>query len=254
VGRAIAARLVAAAGAVLAIVGVFLDAFFGRSFWQIDGTVAWAGLILGAAALLLVGAGLAVRGVDGWLFAIGAVLLGYWGWLAAVTASGGWDNTGVGLWLCLAGAVLVAGAAGAMLAGAGAAGTTPAGISFATLVAGLGIVLVFPGIFLDAEQGRSYWEGPPTFGHSLGIVMLVLAIACGLAWGATVIGLPTRGLDSALTLILLGLVAFEPVDVAFGNLGDLQAGAWLALAGGILAAGGTWSARAEAPRAEPSVG
>jgi hypothetical protein len=69
-----------------------------------------------------------------------------------------------------------------------------------------------------------------------------------------VIGLPTRGLDSALTLILLGLVAFEPVDVAFGNLGDLQAGAWLALAGGILAAGGTWSARAEAPRAEPSVG
>jgi len=60
----------------------------------------------------------------------------------------------------------------------------------------------------------------------------------------------TRGVDAALTLVLLGLVAFDPVSVAFNNLGDLQAGAWLALAGGILAAGGTWSARGvEAQRA-----
>jgi hypothetical protein len=62
-----------------------------------------------------------------------------------------------------------------------------------------------------------------------------------------------RGLDVIVSLILLGLVAFDPIGTAFNNLGDLQAGAWLALAGGILAAGGTWAARGmEMPQAAPS--
>jgi hypothetical protein len=83
--------------------------------------------------------------------------------------------------------------------------------------------------------------------------MRVLAIVCGLVWAVTLIGVPTRGLDAAVTLVLLGLVAFDPVGAAFNNLGDLQAGAWLAFAGGILAAGGTWAARgAEAPHAAPA--
>ena len=108
---------------------------------------------------------------------------------------------------------------------------------------------MFPGIFLDAEQDVSYWNGP--LGHTLGILMLALAVLCALVWAATVAGARTRGLDSGLTLVLLGLVAFDPIGSAFNNLGDIQAGAWLALAGGILAAGGTWSARGvEAPRAE----
>ena len=50
-----------------------------------------------------------------------------------------------------------------------------------------------------------------------------------------------------------GLVAFEPISTAFNQLGDLDTGAWLALAGGILAAGGTWAARGiEMPHAAPS--
>lgn len=232
------AREVAGAGAVLAIVGIFLDAIQSTSYWDLDGTIAWTGLVLAGLALLLVVVGYAGAGLDGWLFAIGAVLTGYWAWFPALSAFDDWDETRAGMWLCLAGAVLIALGAAASLSLAGLVTTTPGGIALPTLVSGIGIALVFPAIFLDAEQGASYWDG-----DGLGIVMLSLACLCALAWAATIAGARTRSLDAALTLVLLGLVAFEPVDVAFDHLSDLQAGAWLPLAGGILAAGGTWSAR-----------
>jgi hypothetical protein len=236
--NALVGRLVAAAGAVLAIVGIFLDAIQTTSYWDFDGTVAWTGIVLAAIALLLVAAGSAGRAQDGWLFAIGAVLTGYWAWIPALTAFDDWDETRAGVWLCLGGGLLVAlGAAAAIMAGGGAE-TTPRGITFPAVVSGVGIALVFPAIFLDAESGSSYWDG-----DGVGILMVVLAGLAAIAWAATVAGAATRGLDAAVTLVLLGLVAFDPVGAAFNNLGDLQAGAWLALAGGILAAGGTWSAR-----------
>jgi hypothetical protein len=245
VGTTTAARLVAAGGAILAIVGLFLDAIQTTSYWDFDGTVAWRGLGLGALALLLVAAAQAGYPLDGWVFAVGAFLVGYWAWFPAVTAFDDWDQTRAGMWLCLAGGALIAAGAAAALLLAGAAGSTPAGISLPTLVSGVGIALVFPGIFLSAEEDTSYWNGP--LGHTLGILMLALAILCLAAWLATLAGVRTRGLDSALTLVLLGLVAFDPVVVALHSLGDLQTGAWLALAGGILAAGGTWSARGIEP-------
>jgi hypothetical protein len=250
------ARLVAAIGAVLAIVGIFLDAVPGVSYWDSDGTLAWTGLILAAAALLLVAAGHLKSALDGWVFAIGAALAGYWSWFPAVTAFDDWDQTRAGMWLSLGGALLIAVGAAVTLLAAGRATTTPGGVTLPALVAGLGIVLVFPGIFLDAEKGalldtgaaQSYWDYGP-LGHSLGILMLILGVLSALAWGATLVGVTTRGLDVALTLVLLGLVAFLPATAAFNRLGDLQAGAWLALAGGILAAGGTWAARGgEAPQ------
>ncbi len=248
------ARLMAAAGAALAIVGVFLDAFLDASYWDVDGTLAWVGLILGVAVLLLVAAAFLGVAMEAWLFAIGAALVGYWAWLPALSAFGSWDRTGAGMWLCLGGALLIAAGSAVVLVRSGQASTTPAGVSLATAVTGIGIALVFPGIFLDAEQatgapGWSYWD-PPVYGHGVGILMLVLATASAVVFVATTLGAQTRGLDVALTLVLLGLVAFDPVWTAFNDLGDLQVGAWLALAGGILAAGGAWSARAgEAPRA-----
>jgi hypothetical protein len=250
-----AGRLVAALGGVLAIVGVFLDALLGESYWNVDGTLAWTGVILAGAAVLLALVGLARRRLDGWLFAAGAVLAGYWAWFPALTAFEAWDHTGAGMWLCLGGGLLVAAGAGWALVAEGEVRTTPSGASPAAALTGLGIALVFPGIFLDAEQaagspGWSYWN-PPVYGHSLGVVMLALAVLSGAAWLATVAGLPTRGLDAALTLALLGLVSFDPVWTAFNDLGNLEVGAWLALAGGILAAGGTWAARGEAPRVSP---
>jgi hypothetical protein len=243
-----AGRLAAAAGAALTIVGIFLDAFAGVSYWELDDTLAWVGLVLGAAALLLIVAAFAGVPTDGWLFAIGAALLGYWGWVPAAFAFSDLDQLDAGSWLCLAGAALIVVGAGPSLILTGRAVTTPKGISLASFLSLVGIVLVYPGIFLHVEQDQSYWDGP--FGlRFFGILMLVLTSLCLLAWIATAVGRETRGLDAALTLVLLGLVAFEPIESAFNHLGDLQAGAWLAFAGGILAAGGTWSARAEAPRA-----
>ena len=234
------------------MVGLFVDAVPATSYWDFDGTVAWLGLVLAAAAVLLVPLGYVWGALDGWLFAVGAVLVGYWAWFPAVTAFDDWDQTKAGMWMCLGGALLIAvGAAGALLSSGGVA-TTPAGLSVASAMSGLGIALVFPGVFLHAEQGQSYWDGPR--GHSLGIVMLIVAAMCALAWIATLRGMPTRGVDSASTLVLLGLVAFDPVGAAFNNLGDLQAGAWLALAGGILAAGGTWAARGAQVQPEAGVG
>lgn len=174
-------------------------------------------------------------------------MIGYWGWLPAVTAFDTWDETGAGTWLAFVGGILVAVGAAISLWLAGAVRSTPAGMLPPALVAGLGIALVFPGIFLDARDGTSYWNAS---GHSLGIVILILAIAAGLTWAASVAGTATRGLDAALTLILLGVLAFTPIDAAFNSFGSLDSGTWLALAGGILAAGGTWAARGgELPRA-----
>jgi hypothetical protein len=241
-------RLAAAIGAALTIAGIFLDAFAGVSYWALDDTLAWVGLVLGALALVLVAAAFAGLPAEGWLFAIGAALLGYWGWVPAAFAFSDLDQLDAGGWLCLAGAAAIALGAGASLLLSGQAITTPKGISLASFLSLVGIVLVYPGTFLHVEQDQSYWDGP--FGlRFFGVMMLVLTSLCLLAWVATAVGRQTRGLDAAMTLVLLGLVAFEPVDKAFNHLDDLQVGAWLAFAGGILAAGGTWSARAETPRA-----
>jgi hypothetical protein len=246
-----AGRVVALIGAVLAIVGIFVSAVPGSSYWDLDGTVAGFGLAFAILAVLCVAASYRGLAADGWLAGLGALMVGYWGWFPAATAFNDWDQTRAGVWLTFAGGIVVLLGAAAAIQATGGARSTPAGLSPAVLAAGVGIALVFPGIFLDAESGQSYWDGP--LGHSLGIVMLVAAIIAGLVWAASSAGTGTRGLDVAVSLILLGLVAFDPIGAAFNNLGDLDTGAWLALAGGILAAGGTWAARGiEMPHAAPS--
>lgn len=244
-------RAVALIGAVLAIVGIFVSAVAGNSYWDLDGTVAGFGLAFAILAALCAAASYAGWATDGWTAGLGALMVGYWGWFPAATAFNDWDQTRAGVWLTFAGGILVLLGAAVAIGAAGGARSTPAGLSPAALAAGVGIALVFPGIFLDAESGQSYWNGP--LGHSLGIVMLVAAIVAGLVWAASSAGTGTRGLDVAVSLILLGLVAFDPIGTAFNQLGDLDTGAWLALAGGILAAGGTWAARGiEMPHAAPS--
>ena len=246
--NAMAGRAIAAVGVVLAFVAIWIDALPGTSYWNLDGTIGAFALVLAGLAALLLAAGYAGLSTNGALFAVGAVMLGYYGWYPAALAVNNWDQTRAGTWLAFAaGALIVIGAGASYVTGA-APRDTPAGLSRETLAAGLGIALVFPGIFLHVGNGETYWNLSP-FGHSLGIVMLALAIVAGLAWAAGVAGTSTRGLDQALTLVLLGLVSFVPVGAAFGDFGSLRAGAWLAFAGGVLAAGGTWAARGtEMPR------
>jgi len=251
--NAMAGRAIAAVGVVLAFVGIWVKAFSsGASYWSLDGTIGAFALVLACLAALALAADYTGRSMNGSLFAIGAVMLGYYGWYPAALAFNNWDQSRAGLWLAFAGAILIVIGAGASYVTGTAAPNTPAGLSREALLSGLGIALIFPGLFLDAGTGFSYWRLTP-FGHSLGILMLILAIAAGLVWAAGVTGMGTHGLDQALTLVLLGLVAFLPIGAAFGNFGSLDSGAWLAFAGGILAAGGTWAARGgELPHAIPA--
>ena len=83
----------AAAGRCSTIVGIFLDAIQSTSYWNFDGTVAWTGLVLGGARRCCSPSRLAGVAMDGWLFAVGAVLVGYCGWFPAVTAFDDWDQT-----------------------------------------------------------------------------------------------------------------------------------------------------------------
>jgi len=235
-------RVAALAGVALVAVGVSQPAFFSSSYWSTDGTLAWFGLVLALTAVPLALAGFVrARTADGWLFAVGAVLVGYFGWLPAAIATHHWVGAGSGMWLTLAGAFLIAAGGAFAVIRSGNLRSTPAGLSSAALVAGIGIALYFPGIFLNADSGDSYWTGP--FGHSLGVIMLTLAILTAIVWAATVFVGGTRGADVALTLVVLGLVGYEPVSRALYSFDSLASGAWIAFAGGVLAAVGTWSAR-----------
>jgi hypothetical protein len=234
------------AGTVLALVAIWIDSLDGSTYWS-DGTTGVFLLIVAALAGLALLAAYTGQSTTGWAFAAGAVLFGFYGWLPVVTAFDQWDILDAGAWLGVAGGGLIMlGTAWAYIERGGAA-STPAAMSPAALAAVLGVVLIFPSIWIDALSGTSYWE---LSGHSLGIVLLVLAIATALVWAAGWAGMPTRGLDLALALVLFGLLAVLPVGAAFGDFGSLDTGAWLGFAGGILAAGGTWAARgAEMPHA-----
>jgi hypothetical protein len=245
-----AGRAIAAVGVVLAFVTIWIDALPGDSYWSGDGTTGAFVLVLACLAALALVGGYAGRHADGPLFAVGAVMLGFYLFIPAAFAFDQWDVPESGTWLAVcAGGLIVIGAGVSCLASVPAA-ETHAGLSAASLSAGLGIALVFPGTFLDAtSSGDSYWSSAG-IGHSLGILLLILAVGAAVSWAAEVAGVGTRGLDQAFPLVLLGYVSFFPVGAAFGDFGTLDAGAWLAFAGGILAAGGVWAAHGtEMPRA-----
>jgi hypothetical protein len=234
--------LIAAVGTALALVAIWTDSIQGSTYWSDGTTGAFLLILAGVAGLALLAeyAGRPGQDATGWAFAAGAILFGFYGWLPVVTAFDQWDLLDAGAWLGVAGGGLIMIGTGWSYVVRGGPASTPAARSPAALAAALGIVLVFPSIFLDALTGTSYWN---LSGHSLGIVLLILAIAALLVWAAGFAGTPTRGLDLALALVLFGLLAVLPVGAAFGDFGTLDTGAWLGFAGGILAAGGTWAAR-----------
>ncbi len=235
----------AAAGVGLSFACIWLDSLPHASYWSGDATFGAFCLLLALLAALIFAVGLG-RTQNGALVAVGAVMLGFYGFLPALLAVSDWDQARAGAWLGLAAGALIVGGAGAGYL-ATPPSTSPATLSLPSLTAALGIALAFPAIFVRASGGESYWDAS---GHSVGVVILAVAVLAALAWLATAAGIATRGLDQALTLVLLGLALFIPVGAAWNNFDQLGPGAWLLLAGGILAAGGVWAARdALAPRA-----
>src|SRR5712691_3759461 len=154
--NATAGRAIAAIGAVLAIVAICVDAIPSYTYWS-DGTTGAFLLVLSGLAALALGAGHTGQSTNGIVCAIGAVLLGFYGWIPVAFAFSDWDQTRAGTWLGVAGAALIVAGAGSSYLAAGAR-DTPAGLSRESLVAGLGIALIVPGIFLDSFNGQSYWH------------------------------------------------------------------------------------------------
>lgn len=242
-----AGRGIAAVGAVLAFVAIWIHALNGRSYWNFDRTVGVFLIILACLAVLAllgaVAAGMTGQADRALLF-VGAILFGFYLFFPAAFATDQWDLLDAGAWLGLSGAGLVT--IGAMVAHAAGSGrpAEPAGrggLDPPMLVGLLGVVLVVVSIWTKLETGAgSYWNLSGA-GHSLGIVLLILACACGAGlllaavWGMRSLA----GLGWLAGLIACGIVLFDPVRAAFHQFGTLGTGAWLGLVGGLLIAVGS---------------
>jgi hypothetical protein len=223
---------------VLALVAIWVDAGGGRSYWDLDGTVGAFLLIMS----ILAGLAVAAR-VSRAALLFGGILLGFYGFLPAALATGQWGDLDAGAWLGFCGGALITLGALAILAPSWLrAGITVNASPLAGGIAALGLVLSIVAIWPDAEKGGSYWSAPG-LGHSLGAVMLIAAVATGvgLAGGMAAGNRAAFGLAATAGAILCGLQLFFPVGDAFNQLGDLRAGGWLGLFGGLMVAGATFS-------------
>jgi len=220
-----AGRAIAAVGAVLAFVAIWIHALEGPShslsYWDYDRTVGVFLIIFACLAVLAllaaVAAGMTGQADRALLFA-GAILFGFYLFFPAAFATDQWKLLDAGAWLGLSGAGLVT--IGAMVAHAAGPGRPPepgrAAMDPPTLVGLLGVVLVVVSIWTNLESGGgSYWNLTGA-GHSLGIVLLILACACGAGlllaavWGMRSLA----GLGWLAGLIACGIVVFE-VTIAF---------------------------------------
>jgi hypothetical protein len=229
-------KAIAGVGVVLALVAIWVDALAGQSYWSLDGT-------LGAFLLIMaiVGALAVAAGQNRAVLVIGGILLGFYGFYPAATATDQWHFLDAGAWLGLSGGALMTLGALAILAPAWL--STRTGASMDTPAAGLaavGLVLSFVAIWPKADKDGSYWNAP-SLGHSLAIVMIILAVAAALGIVGAVMMHSTAaaGLAATAGMIYCGTLLFVPVGDAFGQLGQLRLGGWLGFFGGILLAAGT---------------
>ena len=172
-------------------------------------------------------------------------------WSATGGSSGGarLQRAGIrreaGMWLTFAGGVLIARRGGAARCFAsGTVRSTPTGMSRGRRsAAGLGIVLVFPAIFLDAIE-RGELLGRPERAFASGSLMLVAdESAASLAWAATASGGEDAGRRPGGDARAARPRRLHPVGSAFNTLGDLDVGRLARARGRDPRRRGTWAAR-----------
>ena len=246
-------QAVAGLGLLLSLVALWVDSFGGEAYWD-DGTqgVFLLLLTIGCGAAYALAAG---RADAAWMAPwLGCILAGYYLWLPAAGAVDQWDDLDAGAWIGFVAAILLL-AAGVVwylrgrrgsgdVTGADAAGAAEQSRVYrgAALV---GVLLVLIAIWLDVIAGASYWR-LPFFQRSLGILLLLVAVAAGALLLAA-LGLRDARAGAgatAVTAVMWGLLLVLPVGAAFGDLGNLEVGAWLGLIGGALAAIGAAAADA----------
>lgn len=243
---------VAGIGLVLSATWTELWKALPGTIWGEDGTFAGFPVLLAAIALALVVLSLAFA--EKWLLPavgiIGWIVLGYFGYELALVAPKT-DLLGPAIWLGVAGGALMGLSALSLYTRSAwrrrLTSVTSSRIPLLATAAGTGLALI--SLWLDTEKAQttkadtvvhfSYWN---SIGgdHSLGIVMLVLAV---LTLAALLALLLLRfsalyALVLAASLALLGISLFLPVSEAFNHLGTLRAGSWLALVGSLAASAG----------------
>ena len=247
-------RGIAAVGVVLGLVAIWVD-FGPTSYWSYDGSLSGLLLILGlGAALALIGAFMTnERDFDIAYGALGGVGFGIYLFYPAIFAFDQWDQLDSGAWLGLCSALTFIGASIATWSGARVL-RRPSPVGAVTALVGCGLVIagLFPSFF---RGGGSYWS-ITGYGHSFGILMIILvvleALAIFAAWQSS------AGIDSAVMVggIILGAAIALPDQSAFNHFGDLGTGGWLTGVGGLLVAIGVlvlWLGSDEAaPESVPS--
>src|SRR3954452_16322395 len=115
-------------------------------------------------------------------------------------------------------------------------------------IAGLGALLLIVSLFLPWNAHETGWE-------AMSVIDIVVALLALLALAVPVTSVATKGPAKAIGTALLASAFVWPaiVLVAVKLLSDSDSGAWLALAGSILAWLGSWfSLKDEPPPAAPA--
>jgi hypothetical protein len=249
------------AGVGLALAALWTKTVSGdsRGYWATDRTQGEMLLCLTVLCAVLVTMAVVLQREWPRVVAAGAgtVLLGLFLWVVAFWAPK-LGELGIGAWFGIAGAVLIV-LSTAPLSRLAASGRRPRIASgdrslFAWGVTVIGLGLGIGSLWLNFYEipaeikaikpsfELSYWSFNGD--HSTGIVMLVAAVVgvvAALAAATTRVRLFGAWALGA-SLLFFGLVFFYPVVAAFNNLGRLELGAWLTLAGGVIAVAGAVAA------------
>ncbi|MGA9761009.1 MAG: hypothetical protein WBQ14_01110 [Gaiellaceae bacterium] len=244
-------KLLVAGGIALAFGGTWANVSGGQgtSLW-VDGTTAAFPLLLVAVSVGLVAVGLGFRskwalpsaGVLGWLIA------GYFATYVVEALPNDLGTLGPAAWLGLGGGALMGLSALVSLRSRAAWKRRVPKInlrrSIPWLATAIGSGIAIGALWLTTEASSgaktsdTYWNSGGH--HALGILMLVLAASTI----AALLGLLITRLSvlaswaMGASLILLGVSFFIPVVEAFKHFGTLRSGAWLALAGSLIASVG----------------
>jgi hypothetical protein len=251
---ALAGRVVSAVGVVCGFLGIWLSAIDlgqlgSESYWNLDGTLGAYLLILTILCALLLAAAATDAPTDLLLGAVGAMLFGTYAFFPAAFATNQWTLLGAGAWLGVCSALIPIGVGLTTRLGIGSPARASEGSLIGRGAAGVGLIMVLVAIFLTVDRASGTYWSVRGAGHSLGILFLIaIAVgAGGLGLGLALHSRPADLVGGAAVFCVLGLALFDPVTSAFGDLGVLRAGAWLAFAGGIVAAAGTVTALRSAP-------
>jgi hypothetical protein len=247
--QALAGRAVAGVGVVAGIVAIWLEAISGAGFsYSDDGTtIAYLLVTLLLAAACLVSGAAGGPKLDAGAAAAGGAALGFYLFFPAAIAWNDFNALGAGAWLGICTALIPIGAVFASVSGRGwrLPDRQPSPIEALPAIAG--VVLVFVAIWLTATDGRSYWNLSTPGSHALGVVMIALCAAVAMRIFSTLTWASPLSADAGLSLaaVTFGLYEAGVVEAAFGNFGQLDEGAWLGAAGGLVLLLGTaslWSA------------